>query len=255
MPLDLLPYRSIVVASSDDPFIGIARAQELAEAWGADFIHAGAVGHINVDAGFGHWPEGEALLRELIDEQRHHHRRRGDRLGNPGAFDSDVRRRSGDQMWYISATLLPSAHRDHVGQRQPIQNFRHRVADLGHGDAHRAGLHIVAVVAGLIGGAGTAGDRREGAVEGTDGEADFDLARGSGQRITPTGALLAVDDAGVERSPRMASRNFFGILWVSAMSIAWVVFPGSRVARCARALSPYFPLAVSIFLDRARWSG
>nr|WP_238475001.1 alpha/beta hydrolase [Azospirillum cavernae] len=33
---------------------------------GADFINAGAVGHINVASGFGPWPLGETLVKELM---------------------------------------------------------------------------------------------------------------------------------------------------------------------------------------------
>jgi uncharacterized protein len=66
MPSALLPFRSIVVASSDDPHMTLERARTVADDWGAEFIEAGALGHINVDAGFGPWPDGERLLRRLI---------------------------------------------------------------------------------------------------------------------------------------------------------------------------------------------
>jgi predicted alpha/beta hydrolase family esterase len=66
MPLARLPFRSVVVASADDPFVSLARARRFAAAWDAAFIDAGPLGHINVDAGFGPWPAGERLLRGLI---------------------------------------------------------------------------------------------------------------------------------------------------------------------------------------------
>jgi uncharacterized protein len=66
MPWLPLRFRSIVVASSDDPCMTLARAGACADAWGAEFVVAGALGHINVDAGFGPWPDGERLLRRLI---------------------------------------------------------------------------------------------------------------------------------------------------------------------------------------------
>src|ERR1700704_1294644 len=50
----------------------------------------------------------------------------------------------------------------------------------------------------------------------------------------------------LRRSPRIASRNFFGMLLASAISTACVVSPGGSAARWTRALRPYFPLAVSI---------
>jgi predicted alpha/beta hydrolase family esterase len=67
IPLAPLPFRSIVVASSNDPFIEINRARELASAWGADFVDAGSRGHINVASGFGRWLEGERMVASLIE--------------------------------------------------------------------------------------------------------------------------------------------------------------------------------------------
>jgi predicted alpha/beta hydrolase family esterase len=66
MPCMPLPFRSIVVASADDPYMVLARARTLADHWGAEFVDAGALGHINVDAGFGPWPDGERMLRNLL---------------------------------------------------------------------------------------------------------------------------------------------------------------------------------------------
>jgi uncharacterized protein len=66
MPGAPLPFRSIVVASTNDPFIAHARARQLANAWHADFVDAGPLGHINVDSGLGPWPAGERILRHLM---------------------------------------------------------------------------------------------------------------------------------------------------------------------------------------------
>lgn len=66
IPLRPLPFRSIVVASTNDPFMEIERARALATTWGADFVNAGAVGHINVEAGFGPWTEGVRMVGALI---------------------------------------------------------------------------------------------------------------------------------------------------------------------------------------------
>lgn len=64
-PTTRLPYPSIVVASIDDPFMGISRARELAHGWGARFVNAGAAGHINIASGYGPWPAARELLDEL----------------------------------------------------------------------------------------------------------------------------------------------------------------------------------------------
>jgi predicted alpha/beta hydrolase family esterase len=66
IPLGRLPFRSIVVGSRNDPYMSFARAREVAFAWGAGFVDAGAVGHINVASGFGPWPDGARLLAQLI---------------------------------------------------------------------------------------------------------------------------------------------------------------------------------------------
>ena len=65
IPLVRLPFPSIVVASSDDPFVTPARATALAGAWGSRLVTLAGAAHINADAGFGSWPEGRRLLAEL----------------------------------------------------------------------------------------------------------------------------------------------------------------------------------------------
>lgn len=63
MQLEPLPFPTIVVASSDDPYVSAARARQFAAAWGSEFIDIGPGGHINGDAGYGDWPAGEQLLQ------------------------------------------------------------------------------------------------------------------------------------------------------------------------------------------------
>lgn len=68
-----LPFPSITVASTNDPYATIERAENFARAWGSEFRNIGACGHINIAAGFGPWPEGERILAELrraIDAER-----------------------------------------------------------------------------------------------------------------------------------------------------------------------------------------
>jgi predicted alpha/beta hydrolase family esterase len=61
LPMARLPFPALLIASSDDPYCTAARAQALASAWGASFVDAGALGHINTASGHGPWPDG--LLR------------------------------------------------------------------------------------------------------------------------------------------------------------------------------------------------
>lgn len=67
MPLARLPFPATVVASRDDPYVSFERSQLFARSWGAGFVDAGEAGHINVASGHGQWPEGRAILAELLD--------------------------------------------------------------------------------------------------------------------------------------------------------------------------------------------
>ncbi|CAB5715903.1 Predicted esterase of the alpha/beta hydrolase fold [Delftia tsuruhatensis] len=68
VPYAPLPYRSVLVASSNDPYCPIRRAGAYARAWGSEFVRLQNAGHINVEAGFGDWPLGLALLQSLLAE-------------------------------------------------------------------------------------------------------------------------------------------------------------------------------------------
>ena len=63
-----LPFPSLLVAGNDDPYCAAPRARQLAADWGARFVDAGARGHLNGDSGLGGWPEGRALLAELLKD-------------------------------------------------------------------------------------------------------------------------------------------------------------------------------------------
>jgi predicted alpha/beta hydrolase family esterase len=67
VPYAKLPYRSIVVASTTDPFCPARLAGAYARAWGSEFVRMQNAGHINVESGHGEWPLGLALLQSLID--------------------------------------------------------------------------------------------------------------------------------------------------------------------------------------------
>jgi uncharacterized protein len=65
MPLQALPFPSIVVASTDDIYVTMERAQFFAQAWGSKLVNLGAAGHINSASALGDWPQGMQLLQEL----------------------------------------------------------------------------------------------------------------------------------------------------------------------------------------------
>jgi len=66
IPRQRLPFPSIVATGSDDWYMTSDEARELAHAWGSRFVLVERGGHLNPDAGFGPWPEGERLLAELL---------------------------------------------------------------------------------------------------------------------------------------------------------------------------------------------
>jgi predicted alpha/beta hydrolase family esterase len=55
-------FPAMVIASSNDSYDPSGMARTMAEYWGAQFVDAGAQGHINPAAGITDWPEGRALL-------------------------------------------------------------------------------------------------------------------------------------------------------------------------------------------------
>lgn len=65
IPLEKLPFKSLVVASTNDEYISLERARQFADAWGSDFVSVGAKGHINAASGFGEWNEGLEILKKL----------------------------------------------------------------------------------------------------------------------------------------------------------------------------------------------
>jgi uncharacterized protein len=67
-PYQPLPYRSVLVASSNDPYCSVRTAGAYARAWGSEFVRLQNAGHINTESGFGDWPLGLALLQSLVGQ-------------------------------------------------------------------------------------------------------------------------------------------------------------------------------------------
>ena len=61
-----LPFASLAVISSDDPFCALDRARAMAIGWGSQVLEVRARGHLNSDSGLGDWPEGRQLLADLL---------------------------------------------------------------------------------------------------------------------------------------------------------------------------------------------
>ena len=65
-----LPFPSVVVSSSDDPFCAPERAAQMAQQWGSEIHALGALGHINATSGLDDWPQGLGLLDGLVERSR-----------------------------------------------------------------------------------------------------------------------------------------------------------------------------------------
>ncbi len=68
VPYQPLPYRSVVVASANDPYCPIRTAGAYARSWGSEVVRLQNAGHINDESGHGEWPLGLALLQSLLAE-------------------------------------------------------------------------------------------------------------------------------------------------------------------------------------------
>ena len=66
IPLDKLKYPSVVISSTNDPYISIERAEFLAKKWESDFYNVGLKGHLNLASQLGLWEEGQEILKSLI---------------------------------------------------------------------------------------------------------------------------------------------------------------------------------------------
>lgn len=68
IPLLQLPFKSIVIASEDDPRVTLERATDLAHAWGSKLELAGKLGHMGSASLLEKWPFGFQHLQILIDD-------------------------------------------------------------------------------------------------------------------------------------------------------------------------------------------
>jgi len=69
LPIDPLPFPSLLVASRTDTHASFVEAEELAGLWGSLLLDGGDAGHVDAESGHGPWPEGlmrfAAFLRRL----------------------------------------------------------------------------------------------------------------------------------------------------------------------------------------------
>ncbi|MFS2138491.1 alpha/beta hydrolase [Duganella sp. Dugasp56] len=68
LPKQALPVPSVMVGSTDDPWMAAPRAELWARHWHSRFINGGPLGHINAESGLGDWPEGLEILYFLAEK-------------------------------------------------------------------------------------------------------------------------------------------------------------------------------------------
>jgi predicted alpha/beta hydrolase family esterase len=66
LPRAPFPFPATVIASRNDPYVTLERARAFAADWGADFVDAGALGHINAASSLGDWSDGRARFEALL---------------------------------------------------------------------------------------------------------------------------------------------------------------------------------------------
>ncbi len=65
LPSEEFACPSVVVASTNDPWMRLTRSAYWADIWGSRFISLGAAGHINADSGYGQWADGMEIFEQL----------------------------------------------------------------------------------------------------------------------------------------------------------------------------------------------
>lgn len=66
LPDHSLDFKSIVIASSNDPYASIEFSTHYAKQWGSELICIGDHGHINGNSHLGKWQKGQAILQRLV---------------------------------------------------------------------------------------------------------------------------------------------------------------------------------------------
>jgi predicted alpha/beta hydrolase family esterase len=68
LPNASLGFPTIVVASTNDPFMDSVKAKHWANQWGSQMLTLIGAGHINVESGFRRWPAGLDLLDSVCEQ-------------------------------------------------------------------------------------------------------------------------------------------------------------------------------------------
>ena len=69
VPMQALPFPSVLLGSHNDPYCSLQRSQAFAGAWGSQFLDYGHAGHLNAESGLGDWPQGHEILTQWMQEK------------------------------------------------------------------------------------------------------------------------------------------------------------------------------------------
>ncbi|MBB6611677.1 serine hydrolase family protein [Pontibacter sp. Tf4] len=68
LPLQNLPFPTIVVASTNDHVVNYSRAKHFANCWGSELVTIENAGHIEPKSGYGPWDQGLELIAQLHNQ-------------------------------------------------------------------------------------------------------------------------------------------------------------------------------------------
>ena len=69
VPLQVLPFKTVLIAPRPDPFCSSIRARSMASAWGAELIDVGEGGHLDGPCELSDWPQAHNELLRLMNLQ------------------------------------------------------------------------------------------------------------------------------------------------------------------------------------------
>ena len=65
LPLQKLPFKTVLFSSDNDPFCSVGRAKQFAASWGSAFFEVENRGHLNAESGLKDWPQAYAVLQQM----------------------------------------------------------------------------------------------------------------------------------------------------------------------------------------------
>lgn len=73
LPESPVDVPTLLISSTNDPWMRADQAARWARRWGSELIEAGALGHINAESGLDDWPFGQERLQLLYEQAHNRH--------------------------------------------------------------------------------------------------------------------------------------------------------------------------------------